>query len=229
MVTWGDYLGNVDWLSLCMFLFSAAASLLCITLHELSHGYAAYRLGDTTAKNAGRLTLNPIKHIDLVGLLMMVTVHVGWAKPVPIDMRKFKHPKRDMAVTALAGPLANFALALAALGAGSLFITLSQVNSAPQAIFLLALMYIAVLSTGLGVFNLIPIPPLDGSKILLSFLPDRICYTVLRYERYIGLVMLLLVWLGALDGLLDLLMGGVLRGLCFVTRFPFEMLDYYFF
>jgi len=229
MATWRDFFGNVDWLGLGMFLFSALASLLCITLHELSHGYAACRLGDMTAKNAGRLTLNPIKHIDLVGLLMLVTVHVGWAKPVPINMRNFKHPKRDMALTALAGPLANFVLAAAALGVGSVFMRLVGVGSAGQAVFILALMYIAVLSVGLGVFNLIPIPPLDGSKILLSFLPDPICYTVLRYERYIGLAMLLLVWLGALDGVLDALMGGVLRGLCFVTRFPFEMLAYYFF
>lgn len=229
MATWSDFFRNIDWLGLCMFLFSAAASLLCITLHELSHGFAAYRLGDMTAKNAGRLTFNPIRHIDPVGLLMMVTVHVGWAKPVPIDMRNFRHPKRDMAITALAGPLANFALAVAALAVGSVFLASAPVDTVPQVMFLLALMYIAVLSVGLGVFNLIPIPPLDGSKILLSFLPDRICYAVLRYERYIGLVMLVLVWLGALDGVLDVLMGGVLRGLCSVTRFPFELLDYYFF
>lgn len=229
MATWSDFWGNVDWFSLGMFLFSAAAALLCITLHELSHGFAAYRLGDMTAKNAGRLTFNPIKHIDLVGLLMMVTVHVGWAKPVPINMRNFKHPKRDMAITALAGPLSNFALAVATLAAGSVFMAFIQVDTMPRAMFILALMYIAVLSVGLGVFNLIPIPPLDGSKIVLSFLPDRICYAVLRYERYIGLVMLVLIWLGALDGVLDVLMGSVLRGLCIVTRFPFEMLEYYFF
>lgn len=229
MATWSDFFEHFDWLGLCVFLFSAAAALLCITLHELSHGFAAYRLGDMTAKNAGRLTFNPIKHIDVVGLLMMVTVHVGWAKPVPINMRNFKHPKRDMAITALAGPLSNFALAAVALAVGSVFMAFLPVDTVPQAMFVLALMYIAVLSAGLGVFNLIPIPPLDGSKILLSFLPDRICYTVLRYERYIGLAMLALIWLGALDGVLDVLMGGVLRGLCFVTRFPFKMLDYYFF
>lgn len=229
MATWSDYFANFDWLGLCMFLFSAAASLLCITLHELSHGFAAHRLGDDTAKNAGRLTLNPIKHIDVIGLLMMVTVHVGWAKPVPIDMRNFRRPKRDMAITALAGPLANFVLSLAALAVGRVFLALVQVDTVPRLLFLLALMYIAVLSAGLGAFNLIPIPPLDGSKLLLSFLPDRICYTVLRYERYIGLAMLVLVWLGALDGVLDTLMGGILRGLCFVTRFPFDLLDYYFF
>ena len=195
MATWSDFLGNVDWFRLGMFLFSAAAALLCITLHELSHGFAAYRLGDMTAKNAGRLTFNPIKHIDLVGLLMMVTVHVGWAKPVPINMRNFKHPKRDMAITALAGPLSNFALAVAALAAGSVFMAFIQVDTMPRAMFILALMYIAVLSVGLGVFNLIPIPPLDGSKVLFALLPERAYYALMRYERYGMVLLLLLVWL----------------------------------
>ena len=108
-----DFLNNMDWWGLLTLLISAAAALLCITLHELSHGFVAWRLGDPTAKNAGRLTLNPIRHLDVVGLLMMLVAKVGWAKPVPVDMRYFKHPRQGMALTALAGPAANFLTALA--------------------------------------------------------------------------------------------------------------------
>ena len=110
----------MDWWGLLTLLVSAVAALLCITLHELSHGFVAWRLGDPTAKQAGRLTLNPIKHLDLAGLAMMLIAKVGWAKPVPVDMRYFKHPKQGMALTALAGPAANFLTALAATAIASL-------------------------------------------------------------------------------------------------------------
>lgn len=227
MGSWGEFMRGMDWMGLLMFLFSAAAALLCITIHELSHGFTAYKLGDMTAKNRGRLTLNPIKHIDMVGLLMMLSVHVGWAKPVPIDMRNFRHPKRDMALTALAGPLSNFVLAYAALLIAHAVYALC---SGPAAAYvLLALLYIAVLSAGLGVFNLFPIPPLDGSKIALSFLPDRVCYTILRYERYIGLAMLALLWMGVFDRPLGLLRGSLMQGLCLLSGFPYELVAYYFF
>lgn len=227
MPTWSDFFGGFDWAGLLTFFFTLAASLLCITFHELSHGFAAYLLGDPTAKNAGRLTLNPIKHLDVLGLLMMVSVHVGWAKPVPIDMRHFKRPKRDMAITALAGPLSNFVLTLVVLFLGRLLYN-SGVNSAAAAYTILALMYIAVLSLGLGLFNLIPISPLDGSKILLSFLPDKICYTILRYERYIALGMVLLAWLGVFSTPLDFFMGHTMNALCKVTGFPYDLIAYFF-
>lgn len=109
-----EFLTQMDWYGLIGLLISAAAALLCITFHELSHGFVAYRLGDPTAKNAGRLTFNPIKHLDVIGLVMLLIAKVGWAKPVPVNMRYFKHPKRGMALTAIAGPLSNFAMALAA-------------------------------------------------------------------------------------------------------------------
>ena len=228
MPTWADFFHQFDWAGLVTFLFTAAASLLCITLHELAHGFSAYLLGDQTAKRAGRLTLNPIRHIDVLGLLMMLTVHVGWAKPVPINMSNFRHPKRGMAITALAGPLANFLLSFAALFVGR-FVWARGVNSEAGVYVLLALMYVAVLSLGLGLFNLIPISPLDGSKILLSFLPDQICYTVLRYERYVALALLLLAWLGVFSGPLNFLMGHVMRWMCVVSGFPYELMAYFFF
>ena len=138
-----DFLNNMDWWGLLTLLISAAAALLCITLHELSHGFVALRLGDPTAKNAGRLTLNPIRHLDVVGLLMMLVAKVGWAKPVPVDMRNFRHPKRDMAITALAGPAANFLLATAALGVASLIYHFApQGTVAAYAIYFLSLIHI---------------------------------------------------------------------------------------
>ena len=228
MPTWGDFFGNFDWTGLMTFLFSAAAALLCITLHELSHGFAAYLMGDETAKRAGRLTLNPLKHLDILGLLMMVTVHVGWAKPVPINIHRFKRRGLGLAVTALAGPLANFLIAFLALLAGRLLL-LSGWSIRVITYGMIALTYVAVLSLGLGLFNLIPVPPLDGSKIVLSFLPERIRYWVLRRERYIAFLMVALVWLGVFDGPLDAARQWAMERLCALSGFPFEMVAYLFF
>ena len=204
-----DFLNNMDWWGLLTLLISAAAALLCITLHELSHGFVAWRLGDPTAKNAGRLTLNPIRHLDVVGLLMMLVAKVGWAKPVPVDMRYFKHPRQGMALTALAGPAANFLTALAAVGVSSAVFHLAPLGC-----------QLAVLSVGLGLFNLIPLSPLDGSKILFALLPDRIYYTILRYEKYVMGVVILLVLVGVFDKPLSFLMVHVLRGFCTLTGMP---------
>ncbi|MFG6372881.1 MAG: site-2 protease family protein [Oscillospiraceae bacterium] len=223
-----NFLQHFDRFSFLMAVFSAVAALLCLTVHELSHGAVAYVLGDPTAKDEGRLTLNPIKHIDPLGLLLMITAHVGWAKPVPVDMRYFKHPKRDMALTALAGPASNFLLAwvflLLANLLGHLLVLFSpSIGLSPWGLLpMLFLINAAVLSIGLGVFNLFPIPPLDGSKILFSFLPDKIYYTILRYERYIMILMLALVWVGVLDKPLSFLMVQLLRGLCFLSGMDFE-------
>lgn len=223
-----NFLQHFDRFSFLMAVFSAVAALLCLTVHELSHGAVAYVLGDPTAKDEGRLTLNPIKHIDPLGLLLMITAHAGWAKPVPVDMRYFKHPKRDMALTALAGPASNFLLAwvflLLANLLGHLLVLFSpSIGLSPWGLLpMLFLINAAVLSIGLGVFNLFPIPPLDGSKILFSFLPDKIYYTILRYERYIMILMLALVWVGVLDKPLSFLMVQLLRGLCFLSGMDFE-------
>ena len=218
---------ELDWKGLFLLLLSAVASLFCITVHELSHGYAAYRLGDPTAKNAGRLSLNPIKHIDLFGFLMMLVAHVGWAKPVPVDMRYFKEPKKGMALTALAGPLSNVVLALLILAMGSLLLWFAP-DCIVTAYLVLFLCYTAVLSAGLGLFNLIPIPPLDGAKIFYAVLPDRLYRTMLYYERYVRFGVLILAWLGVFSGPLDFCIGWVMRGMCAVTRFPFALLQLYF-
>ena len=176
-----------------------AAVLLCLTVHETCHGLAACALGDPTARSRHRLSLNPLRHIDWFGLLMMFAVGFGWAKPVPVDPRYFRHPKRGMALTALAGPLSNFALALALLGSCRALLTLAS----PPAALLDFLVESSILSVGLGVFNLLPVPPLDGSKVLGAFLPDRAYGALMRYERYGLLALLALTWLGIGDGLLS--------------------------
>ncbi len=170
------------------------AIFLCLTVHETCHGLAAYALGDPTAKSMHRLSLNPLRHIDWIGLLMMFAVGFGWAKPVPVDPRYFKKPKQGMALTALAGPVSNLLLAAAALALlrGAVLV----LPGTDWAIWLVNfLLELSILSVGLGLFNLIPIPPLDGSKVLAAFLPDRAYITLMRYERYGILALLVLSFL----------------------------------
>ena len=191
---------NLDWTVPVQIVMNILPSLLCITLHELSHGYVACRLGDTTAKDAGRLTLNPIKHIDIMGLLMMVVFRFGWAKPVPVNMYRFKNPKKGMALTALAGPACNFLLAGVFLFLyGLLFYPLHTGGTVAETV--LQLIYTtAYLSLSLAVFNLIPIPPLDGSKVLFSLIPDENYFKLMRYERYGMILLLVLVSTKVLGG-----------------------------
>ena len=196
---------QLDWIWNTLIL--VASSLLCITVHETCHGYAAYFLGDPTAKRMGRLSFNPLHHIDLVGLVMMALVRFGWAKPVPIDPRNFRHPKSGMALTALAGPVSNVVLAFLALLLQPVVLWAGLVTGAAGAYLLLFLQYTAILSAGLAVFNLFPIPPLDGSKVLFALLPDRLYWQLMRYERYGMLVLLVLV---AFDVGSDFLSRGIL-------------------
>ena len=202
----------------------AAAALGSITVHETCHGLAAWHLGDPTARSMGRLSLNPIHHIDPFGLLLLMTAGFGWAKPVPVDPRYFRSPKRGMALTALAGPVSNFLLALLSALALSLLYAAGAGES--NAGFWVMEFFAVFLSmnVGLGVFNLFPIPPLDGSKILFSFLPDRVYGTILRYERYVMLALFALVFLDVLDAPLGFLVSHVLQGLCTVTRLPIGVL-----
>ncbi len=228
MGTIQSFLDHMDWIQLTILVMGAVASVICLTVHELCHGFSAYRLGDPTAKLNGRLTLNPVAHVDWIGLFLMLVARVGWAKPVPVDMENFKNPKRDMAVTALAGPLSNFILAYLAL-----VICSGMYHFGPDhvvfAYIMLFFSYLAVLSIGLGLFNLIPIPPLDGSKVLFSLLPDRIYRTVLRYERFVVVAVVLLAWSGVFGGPMNVAMEAITRVLCRLSGFPFEIPQYYFF
>lgn len=172
-------------------LLRVAAVFLCLTVHETCHGLAAYALGDPTAKQMHRLSLNPLRHIDWFGLLLMFAFGFGWAKPVPVDMRYFKKPKQGMAITALAGPISNFLLALLLLLCSKLIYLYAAYSTASKVIYQF-LITTSMLSVGLGLFNLIPIPPLDGSKVLAVVLPDKAYYQLMRWERY-GMILLLVL------------------------------------
>ena len=190
------------------------AALLAIMGHEVSHGLAAYRLGDPTARRAGRFTFNPLRHIDPVGLLMLIFLGFGWAKPVPVDMRYFQKPKRDMALTALAGPVSNFLMAWLGLMLLHLVPFLPQQFTEVAWIFLYTLVMINI---GLGVFNLIPFPPLDGSKIAGSLLPDRWYYRQLQGERYGAVILMVLLFTNVLDKPLAFMRDLMLNGLSFLS------------
>ncbi len=207
-----NLLSQIDFSNALGMLLRVAAVFLCLTIHETSHGLAAYALGDPTAKREHRLSLNPLRHIDILGLAMMFFVGFGWAKPVPVDMRYFKHPKSGMAITALAGPVSNFVLALVLLLICK-FMAIHVVATAFSVTLYQFLLTTALLSVGLGTFNLIPIPPLDGSKVLFSFLPDRAYLKLMYYERYGMLVLLLLSFAGAGDGFLSMLMRAVFHAM----------------
>ena len=192
--SFSDVIGNLNWSVLTDMLLAVIPALICITLHELSHGFVAYKLGDNTAKNMGRLTLNPIKHIDIFGLIMMVVFKFGWAKPVPVNMRNFKNPKRDMAITALAGPLSNVLICCVVLFIyGLVYLPCNLAGTEFAGSLLYAVYITAYLSIALAIFNIIPIPPLDGSKVLFSLMSDEGYMKLMRYERYGMLLLLVLI------------------------------------
>ena len=210
---------GLDWSVLTDILLYVIPALICITLHELAHGYVADRLGDHTARDAGRLSLNPIRHMDWMGMLMMVIFHFGWAKPVPVNMSRFENPKRGMAVTALAGPMMNVLITVVFLFLyGLLFKTLGGEGFVLQTIYLTA-----YLSISLAIFNLIPISPLDGSKVLFSVLPDRQYAALMRYERYGMILMLLLVASGVLGRPLSTACSWVFSKLFFIAEWSYGL------
>lgn len=188
---------SFDFSYLLQILSSVIPALICITLHELSHGLAAFALGDDTAKRAGRLTLNPLRHLDPVGMLMMLVFRFGWAKPVPVNMYRFGNPKKGMALTALAGPVSNVIITLVFLVLyGALYVPLGRGRVGGYILEMLEIT--AYMSLGLAVFNLLPLPPLDGSKVLFALLPEDSYRVLMRYERYGGILLLALSATGVL-------------------------------
>ena len=181
------------------YLTRLLVTLVAIPFHEAGHALASFLLGDPTARNHGRLSLNPLRHFDLLGTICMVAAGVGWAKPVPTDVRRFKNPKAGMAVTALAGPAANLILAYLSMAVWKMVYYWAPANEISW-FATYFLQYMVVMNVGLAVFNLIPVPPLDGSRVLLVFLPPRLYFGVMRYEKAILAALLAVVWFGALNG-----------------------------
>jgi Zn-dependent protease len=174
--------------------------LMAITCHEVSHGFVAYLRGDETARAMGRLTLNPLKHLDIIGTLMVFIVGIGWAKPVPVNFNNLRHPKQDMIWVAAAGPITNFALAtLSALAMRGLVAVATPVpDGSPLQMFLdplvLMLAFSVYINLLLAIFNLIPVPPLDGGRVAVGLLPYRLSLSLARIEPFGMIVIILLVF-----------------------------------
>ena len=202
--------------SLYTVMSSLLASLILIflvsPLHELAHGFAAVKLGDNTPKWQGRMTLNPMAHIDYMGALMIILFGFGWAKPVQVNMYNFKNPKRDMAITAVAGPLSNFIVAtvIGIFLAPALVWSSGTDSALPNIIFNL-LYYLIVFNIYIGLFNLIPIAPLDGSRILSAVLPNKYYYAIMRLERYSFLIIVVLFYVLNVGTVLSAIAGNYMN------------------
>ncbi len=199
---------------------------LILPFHEWAHAQTAYLLGDKGIKQRGRLSLNPLSHIDPVGALAMLLIGFGWAKPVPVDSRYFKNPKVGMAITAFMGPVANLIAALAGL---FVFHTLWCIvptffTAGGFGSYVLAfLQFYIIVNVNLSVFNLLPIPPLDGSKILFVFLPDKAVMFFYRYQMFFMIGLIVLLWAGPLSYVLTFLSRGALYGIYQFSTLPFQL------
>ena len=179
--------------------------MISLSVHESAHGYASYLLGDPTARNLGRITMNPLKHFDVLGFICMVLFRVGWAKPVPVNARYYKNPRAGMAITAAAGPISNLLLALIGVfGSETTWLFMRNMSEGNPAFTVAATVFnffylLSLCNISLAVFNLIPVPPFDGSRILYVFLPPKQYFGLMKYERYIMIAVLVLFYIGVFD------------------------------
>lgn len=194
----------------------------CLPIHELAHGWAAYKMGDSTAKNLGRLTFNPFAHLDLFGTIMLFLFGIGYANPVPVQTRNFRNPKKGMIVTALAGPGSNLLMAF-------VFICLYYiVLLLPQNLAVSFIAYFfdfaATVNVSLAVFNLLPIPPLDGSKVIGFLIPSKTYFKILQYERYIMIALLLLLFTGVLNMPIALISDLLMKVISFLPSLIYNLI-----
>lgn len=206
-------------------IYAAPATIIAMTAHEFAHSFVSYKLGDETPKREGRLSLNPLKHIDPFGALCLAIFHFGWAKPVQVNPGAYKNPKRGMALTALAGPLMNFLitfLAMFFMGILSKLGNHASLGVIGNYLYIL-LYYLSILSTGLGIFNLIPFPPLDGSKVLGAVLPERLYFKIMEHENAGILILFVLLYLNVLDMPLAWMNDVVTNGIFSVVSFLLKL------
>lgn len=223
--------GNVSKYYIIQLLLSIPIILFSLSWHEAAHAFAASRLGDNTARNLGRMTLNPAKHLDPFGALLMLFFGFGYAKPVPINTRNMKNGKWGFVISALAGPASNLVLAFASAILRSfymVFLSYISITDEKTAIVVVIVDFLFMLTVSmnisLAVFNLIPVPPLDGSRLLTALLPRSMALFVFRNERYMHLILMLLIFAGAFSNILSTCVGFVENGMYSVINLiPFEL------
>lgn len=204
-------------------VISVVFVIICILpLHEFAHGWVANKLGDPTAKLAGRLTFNPLASVDPMGAAALILFGFGWAKPVPVDSRYFKKPKRDMAVTALAGPVSNLLAAFVGAVLVAVMEAFVPANGATRFLFNV-LYYYVVVNISLAVFNLLPAPPLDGSRIIGAFLSDRALAAYYRYQNIFVMLVFVLMFSGALSGPLYTVQNFLAKIIFTIAEAPFRL------
>ncbi len=217
-------------ISLLDFVISVGATAFVVfcaaPLHEFAHAFVAVKLGDETPRNRGRLTINPMAHIDPIGALLIFLCGFGYAKPVEVRMRHFKKPKRDMALVALAGPVCNLIQAFVFLFISNFF-TFSYVKASNDMMMYISLFFYfaATININLAVFNLLPIPPLDGSRLATALLPTKIYFKIMEYERYIQIALFVLLLTGVLTTPLSILSGLVAALFQIITSIPFSFIS----
>lgn len=205
-------------------IYTLPAVLIAISMHEFAHGYVSYRLGDPTPKHMGRLSVNPLAHLDPVGTICLLVFHFGWAKPVGVNPYYYKDRKKGIVMVALAGPIMNFLIAFISIVFMGLILKITGGYGGTFIRYIFSFLnYLFIINIGLGVFNLIPVPPLDGSKVVGAVLPSDKYFKYMQYERYGTIILLGLLYLNILDLPLIIVRNGLSKFMWTIVSFIFGL------